>query len=271
MLGLDHSEGGEALFDGKPYSHLKQPARIVGAMIDAKAFHKARSAKNHLKVIAAASGIDFKRVDEVLELTGLTEVANKKVGSFSLGMAQRVGIAAALLGEPKYLILDEPVNGLDPEGVIWVRELCKSYSKKGNSVLISSHLMSELEQTIDEAVIIGQGKIITSGSIEQIKAKTSNKQIVRINSLNKEQLVTTLRNRNIVYKEDGDDLLVEDISPEVIGMLALEEKIVLSKVEEVELSLEDAFLELTNTSVEFHAKSNLDTKDSDIKEGQIND
>ncbi|MDR0950041.1 MAG: ABC transporter ATP-binding protein [Candidatus Ancillula sp.] len=169
MLGLDNATSGEILLNGKKYINLQNPMHVVGAMIDATAFHKSRSAYNHLKFIADSIGEPKSRVDEVLEMTGLTSVAKKNAGKYSLGMGQRIGIAAALLGKPEILILDEPVNGLDPEGVKWVRDLCKGFAKSGRTVFISSHLMSEMEQTVDGLVILGRGKVLATGSLDDIK------------------------------------------------------------------------------------------------------
>jgi ABC-2 type transport system ATP-binding protein len=173
LLGLAKPTSGQALIEQQAYIKLKNPLSSVGAMIDSKAYHKKRTAYNHLHFIATAAGLPKKRVDIVLEMTGLVKVAKKKVGDFSLGMTQRLGIAAALLGNPKNLIFDEPVNGLDPEGIIWIRELCKTYAAKGKAVLISSHLMSEVENTVDDVVIIGKGKLLAQGSLENV-LKTHN-------------------------------------------------------------------------------------------------
>jgi ABC-2 type transport system ATP-binding protein len=177
ILGMETPTRGDALIDGKRYDELENPLRTVGAMIGADVYHPARSAKNHLKFLAAAAGIPDTRVSEVLDLTGLTDVADKAVGKFSLGMTGRLGIAAAILGEPEYLILDEPVNGLDPEGVIWVREFCRAYAAAGNTVFLSSHLMSEVEHTVDEAIIIGRGEIITRGSLAEIIRESGEKNL----------------------------------------------------------------------------------------------
>jgi ABC-2 type transport system ATP-binding protein len=172
MLSFEKQTAGTVLIDERPYAELKHPLSKVGAMIDAKAFHKNRTAKNHLLAIAAAAGLPKSRVNDVLETVGLTGAANKKVGQFSLGMTQRLGIAVALLGEPETLILDEPVNGLDPEGVIWIREFCKSYAKKGGTVFISSHLMGEIENTVDKIIIIGKGKILEKGSLDEVLSRS---------------------------------------------------------------------------------------------------
>ncbi|MDR0955936.1 MAG: ATP-binding cassette domain-containing protein [Candidatus Nomurabacteria bacterium] len=177
MVGLESPDGGSAKFDGKIYRDLPQPAKTVGAYIDAKSFHPNRSARAHLKIIAAAAGIGDRRVDEVLDLVGLSGAARKKIGKFSLGMTGRLGIAAAVLGEPDYLLLDEPFNGLDPEGVIWVREFCKAYAKAGRTVFLSSHNMAEVEHIADAAVIIGRGKIIERGTLPEILARSGERDL----------------------------------------------------------------------------------------------
>jgi len=176
ILGLEKPTAGEVKIDGKNYTELKDPLRVVGAIVGTN-FHKNRSLREHLRFLTVVAGIPRNRIDEVLELTGLTDVAKKPVGKFSLGMTQRAGIAAAILGEPKYLILDEPVSGLDPEGIICVREFCKAYAAAGHTVLISSHLMSEVEHTVDGAIIIGRGKIIMTGTLKEILRKTETKTL----------------------------------------------------------------------------------------------
>lgn len=177
MLGLAKPTSGEVLIDSKPYSSLENPMKKLGAMIDFKAFHKSRSARDHLRTIAATAGISDQRVDEVLKEVGLESVAKKKAGGFSLGMGQRIGIAAALLTSPETLILDEPVNGLDPEGVRWVREFCKDYASLGNTVMLSSHLMSEVEQTVERLIVIGRGEILATGGLKEIIESTNAKNL----------------------------------------------------------------------------------------------
>jgi ABC-2 type transport system ATP-binding protein len=177
ILGLENCNDGYATIDNNYYDKIKYPLFTVGALIDSKAYHKSRSAFNHLKTIAETHGISNKRINEVLDLTGLTKVKNKKVGKYSLGMVQRLGIAAALLGKPKNLILDEPVNGLDPEGVIWIRNLAKIHASDGGCVLISSHLMSEVENTVDDVVIIGKGKILKMGEKNNVIKETGSKTL----------------------------------------------------------------------------------------------
>ncbi|MDR2538144.1 MAG: ATP-binding cassette domain-containing protein [Bifidobacteriaceae bacterium] len=172
LLSLIKPDRGTVSINGKNYEQLENPLKVVGTLIDAKAYHKSRSLYNHLKWVAASAGFTNKRVDEVIELTGLQSVRNKNVGTFSLGMAQRVNIAIAMMGQPTHLILDEPVNGLDPEGIAWVRQTCRNYAKKGRAVLISSHLLSELENTVDRAVVVGKGQKLAEGTLDQIMKDT---------------------------------------------------------------------------------------------------
>jgi ABC-2 type transport system ATP-binding protein len=167
MLGLDNGAG-NTTFDGKQLADYSRPSRVVGILLEAKAFHPTRTARNHLKVLAAAGGIPDKRVDEVLDVVGLKEVAKKRPGKFSLGMSQRLGIAAAILGKPKYLMLDEPANGLDPEGIAWLRQFIKDYADQGNAVFVSSHLLSEMSQMADNLVVIGKGKLIADTTMESL-------------------------------------------------------------------------------------------------------
>ncbi len=173
IMGLDRPTSGAVTVGGKPYKNLKAPLCTVGALLDAKGVHGARSARAHLTQLAVSNGIPTRRVEEVLELTGLTSVAKKRVKGFSLGMGQRLGIAAALLGDPQVLIFDEPVNGLDPEGVIWVRETCRRLAREGRTIFISSHLMSEMSKTADHLIVIGRGRILTAGPVDQVIASAT--------------------------------------------------------------------------------------------------
>ena len=170
IIGLDRPDGGQATINGKPYGELRWPLREVGAMLEAKAFHQGRSARSHLSALAASNDIPARRVDEVLAMTGLTSVANRRAGKFSLGMAQRLGIAAALLGDPGVVILDEPVNGLDPEGIRWMRSLLRSLADQGRAVLISSHLISEIAVTADQLIVIGRGQLLAQTTVAELSA-----------------------------------------------------------------------------------------------------
>src|ERR1700691_4877973 len=173
ILGLDHPTKGQALVKGKPFIELRDPLHQVGALLDAKSVHPGRTARNHLRALAASNRIPFSRVNEVLEFSGIASVANKKVGNFSLGMSQRLGIAAALLGDPEVLMFDEPVNGLDPDGIRWVRNLLKGLAREGRTVFVSSHLMSEMALTADQVVVIGRGRLIAETSISELTAQSS--------------------------------------------------------------------------------------------------
>ncbi len=177
VLGLDHPNSGSATINGKPYHALAQPLRTVGALLEAKSVHSGRSARNHLLFLAQTQGLPRSRVDEVLGLVGLSEVADKRAGSFSLGMSQRLGIAAALLGDPQVLLLDEPVNGLDPEGVLWIRNLMKQLAAEGRTILVSSHLMNEMAVTADYLIVIGRGRLITESSTEDVIARSTAKSV----------------------------------------------------------------------------------------------
>jgi ABC-2 type transport system ATP-binding protein len=201
MLGLDNG-GGQTLFDGKPLHKHVQPSEIVGILLEAKAFHPTRTARNHLKVLAAAGNIPTRRVDEVLDVVGLKSEAKKKPGKFSLGMSQRLGIAAALLGKPKYLILDEPANGLDPEGIAWLRDFLKNYADEGNAVFVSSHLLSEMSQMADDVVVIGRGKLIADTSIKELlENNTSSNVFVRTSALSK--LERLLKEKKAAYQKSA--------------------------------------------------------------------
>jgi ABC-2 type transport system ATP-binding protein len=251
MLGLDHGKG-IVLFDGKPLASFTQPAHTVGFLLDAKAFHPKRTARNHLRILAAASDVPEKRVDEVLELVGLEDVASQRPGSFSLGMSQRLGIAAAILGEPKYLLLDEPANGLDPEGIAWLRRFVKDYAARGNGVFISSHLLSEIAQIADDVVVIGKGKLIVDCSIEKLLAKQGPSSAF-VRATNQRALKKLLREASLGFQETGGGLMVAGASTEQIGKLAGAGKVTLLELSARAATLEDAFLEITEDAEEYRA------------------
>lgn len=253
MLGLDMGPG-KTLYDGKKLSDYGQPSKTVGILLEAKAFHPTRSARNHLKVLAEASGVPLGRVDEVLDIVGLKEVAKKKPGKFSLGMSQRLGIAAALLGEPKYLLLDEPANGLDPEGIAWLRQFIKDYADEGNGVLISSHLLSEMSQMADNVVVIGKGKLIADTSIKHlIGGSAHNGVFVRVAS--KSKLEAELKKAKIKYETQNDGFKVTGKKTDEIGRLAFTAGTPVLELSAQAASLEEAFLELTSGSEEYKAHS----------------
>jgi len=252
MLGLDNGKGSTS-YDGKNLRDYRQPSKVVGILLEAKAFHPTRTAKNHLKVLAAGGGIPYSRVDEVLEIVGLSDEAKGKPGKFSLGMSQRLGIAAALLGNPKYLILDEPANGLDPEGIAWLRDFIRDYAKAGNGVLISSHLLSEMSQMADNVVVIGKGKLIADTSIEKLLAGSSSSVFVRTSSLS--SLETVLKSAGLDYTKDGRGLVVKSAKTDDIGKLAHDAKLTVLELSAHNASLEQAFLELTEGAAEYEGRS----------------
>lgn len=248
MLGLDNGRG-STKFDGKRLRDFANPAQVVGILLEAKAFHPTRTARNHLKVLAAAGGISDKRVDEVLDIVGLKDVAGKKPGKFSLGMSQRLGIAAAILGQPKYLLLDEPANGLDPEGIHWLRQFLKDYADQGNAVFVSSHLLSEMSLMADDLVVIGKGRLITSGSVDEITNSAKGTGVfVRADSLSK--LEKVLKKKFSVIKQ-GNGLDVRGAKTDDIGRAAFEAGIPILELANKSASLEEAFLEITAASQEY--------------------
>jgi len=252
MLGLD-SGGGSTSFDGKKLHDYTQPSQIVGILLEAKAFHPTRTARQHLRILADAGGVDLKRVDEVLAEVGLSDVAKNGPGKFSLGMSQRLGIAAAILGKPKYLMLDEPANGLDPEGIAWLREFLKAYADQGNAVFVSSHLLSEMSQMADNVVVIGKGKLIADTSISKLIAGSGHSGVL-VRSPKLSQLERVLRGRKAVITKNSGSLLVAGMSTDEIGKLAFESGVPVYELAEQAASLEDAFLELTADAEEFATK-----------------
>lgn len=249
MLGLDNG-GGTTTFDGRPLRSYANPAQVVGILLEAKAFHPTRTARRHLRVIAEASNIPLSRIDEALELVGLSSEAKKAPGKFSLGMSQRLGIAAAILGKPKYLILDEPANGLDPEGIAWLRTFIKNYAKAGNGVLISSHLLSEIAQMADNVIVIGKGKLIASTTVQElVSGKAHTKVFVRTPKMT--ELKTALKKAGLEFSAEDGGLVIAGHKTDEIGKLVYEAKLPLLELTSLQTSLEDAFLELTASSQEF--------------------
>lgn len=256
MLGLDRGQG-STKFDGKALREYSQPSKAVGILLEAKAFHPTRSARNHLRVLAEAGGIPLKRVDEALGIVGLSEVAKKAPGKFSLGMSQRLGIAAAILGEPKYLLLDEPANGLDPEGIAWLREFIKDYADRGNAVFVSSHLLSEMSQMADDIVVIGKGKLIANTSVAQLLAN-SKRSGVYVRSSNLEALTKKLHQAKFQFVTSGAGLLISGKSTDDVGTLAFTAGAPILELTPHAASLEEAFLDLTADSQEY--RSNKEPK-----------
>jgi len=253
ILGLDYPNAGTVSVDGQRYSGLANPMREVGALLDAKAVHGGRSAYNHLLCLAQTNNLPRKRVDEVLELVGLSEVARKRSKGFSLGMSQRLGIAATMLGDPKVLMFDEPVNGLDPEGILWIRNLMKTLAAEGRTVFVSSHLMSEMENTADHLIVIGRGKLIADCTMNEFIAQSSG-AAARVRTPSPDQLALALAAKGGEAVADGDGtLLVRGLTTEAIGDIAFEQGIRVHELSMLRASLEEAFMELTADSVEYHA------------------
>jgi len=251
ILGLDAPTAGEVRVNGKRYADHAAPLREVGALLEARAVHTGRSAYNHLLALALTHGIARRRVDEVVDLVGLREVARKRVGGFSLGMGQRLGVAAALLGDPHTLVLDEPVNGLDPEGVRWIRQLLRSLVADGRTVFLSSHLMSEMELTADHLVIIGKGRLIADTSMAEFTARFSRK-VVRVRALEAGTLRDLLVGPEVsVTAQETGVLEVHGLTSGEIGQIACRNAIALDELSPVVASLEEAFMDLTQDAVEF--------------------
>ncbi|MFI7639196.1 ABC transporter ATP-binding protein [Nonomuraea sp. NPDC049400] len=246
ILGLDRPSGGSVLVDGRPYAELRHPLRKVGALLDAKAVHGGRSAYNHLLAIAQSNGIPASRVGEVLETVGLREVRKRRVGGFSLGMSQRLGIAAALLGDPEILIFDEPVNGLDPDGILWIRTLMRKLAAEGRTVFVSSHLMSEMAQTADHLIVIGKGRLIADTSVQEFIGRSS-QGYVRVRSPRLAEVAELVK----VGELYPDHLRVTAMSTLEIGTLTARAGIPLEELTFVQPSLEAAYMELTKDSLEF--------------------
>jgi len=253
ILGLDYPDSGTVLVDGKKYHNLAFPMREVGALLDAKAVHGGRSAYNHLLCLAQTNNLPAKRVGEVLELVGLSEVARKRSKGFSLGMSQRLGIAATMLGDPRVLMFDEPVNGLDPEGILWIRNLMKALAGEGRTVFVSSHLMSEMENTADHLIVIGKGKLIADCTMAEFIARSAG-AAVRVRTPSPDQLVLAVAAKGGTATADGDGTLqVRGMTADAVGDIAFEQGIRLHELTTTHASLEEAFMALTADSVEFHA------------------
>jgi ABC-2 type transport system ATP-binding protein len=253
MLGLDGGTG-TTTYDDKPLHAYPQPSQVVGILLEAKAFHPTRSARNHLKVLADAGNIPYTRVDEVLDMVGLKEVAKKKPGKFSLGMSQRLGIAAAILGKPKYLLLDEPANGLDPEGIAWLRSFIKEYADAGNAVLVSSHLLSEMALMADNIVVIGKGKLIASTTMEELVSGGSHSSVF-VRSPHLSDLEKALKKEKLSFVRKDKGLQVTGATTDAVGKLAFAAKLSVLELSSQKASLEEAFLELTADSQEYRARN----------------
>jgi len=256
ILGLDHPTSGTATIGGRAYRRLRDPLRAVGALLDARQAHPNRTARNHLRWMAATNRIPVKRVDEVLDTVGLTSVAGKKAGTLSLGMSQRLGIAGALLGDPAVLMFDEPVNGLDPEGIRWVRSLMRALAAEGRTVFVSSHLLAEMANTADRLVVIGKGKLIASTTVSEFVSR-SGADTVRVRSPQLDALRRVLTDAGLTAHPDAGDsaLLVRGATIEAVGDLAAGNAITLHELSAQQASLEEAYIKLTDEAVEYRAAS----------------
>jgi ABC-2 type transport system ATP-binding protein len=274
ILGLDNPTAGTATVNGRDYRDLPAPVREVGAVLDPKAVDGRRTARQHLGWIARAGGIPRQRVAEVLDIAGLTGVAGKKIGGYSLGMSQRLGIATALLGDPPVLLFDEPVNGLDPEGIVWIRGLMKQLAHEGRTIFVSSHLMSEMERTADRVIVIGKGRLVADTSMAEFMARASG-SVVRVASPQITALEPLLANAGGTMTPDAESnaRLVSGLDAAEIGELAAASQIALHELAPRRGSLEHAFMELTRDSVEYRAHGTDDLNDREpavaVKGGSI--
>ena len=254
ILGLVRADKGTATVDGVSYQRLRAPMREVGAVLDAKAYHPGRKARDHLLALAQASRIPLKRVDEVLDFVGLSDVADRRAGAFSLGMAQRLGIAGAMLGDPPVLIFDEPVNGLDPEGIVWIRTLMQGLAAQGRTVFVSSHLMSEMALTASHVIVIGRGHLIADSEVEDL-IKGSSGTVVRLRTPKAEPVVPRLEAAGGKVETNGDGaIVVTGLEAAAIGDIAFQAGVPVHELSPVEASLEEVFMELTRDDVEFHGR-----------------
>ncbi|MFI1827877.1 ABC transporter ATP-binding protein [Streptomyces sp. NPDC020412] len=252
MLDLDNPTSGSVRIDGKHYRELQEPLKYIGALLDAKAMHGGRSAYNNLLCLAQSNRIPPSRVSEVLDVVGLTPVARKKSKGFSLGMGQRLGIASALLGDPQVLLFDEPVNGLDPEGIHWIRNLMKQLASEGRTIFVSSHLMSEMALTAEHLIVIGQGKLLADTSMAEFIRQNS-RSYVRLRTPQPEQLRDLLQAKGLSVLESAGALEVDGATTESLGELAAQHQIVLHELSAQQASLEEAFMQMTASAVEYHA------------------
>ncbi|MDT0463638.1 ABC transporter ATP-binding protein [Streptomyces gibsoniae] len=253
LLGLDSPTSGRTLVNGRRYADHRAPLHEVGAMLEARSVHTGRSAYHHLLALAATTGITRRRVNEVIDLVGLREVARKRVGAFSLGMGQRLGIAGALLGDPATVLLDEPVNGLDPEGIVWIRTLLKKLAAEGRTVLVSSHLMSEMALTAEHLIVIGRGRLIADTSVTEFVARAAG-DVVRVRTDEVGRLASLLAGPDVsIVSEEPGVLQVTGLAGERIGRIAADNGIALAELTPQRASLEEAFMELTRDAVEYQA------------------
>jgi ABC-2 type transport system ATP-binding protein len=251
VLGLDRPTAGNVIVNGKPYARHAAPLHEVGALLEARSIHTGRSARNHLRALAQTHGISRRRVEELIDLVGLHDVARKRAGKFSLGMSQRLGIATALLGDPQTVMLDEPVNGLDPEGIQWIRGLLRGLASEGRTVFVSSHLMSEMSMTADHLIVIGKGRLIADRSVQEFVAAAS-KDLVRVRTPDVAALQLVVARLGGSAEPDGDGVFeVIGVGAEEIGRAAAAQGIVLFELTPHQASLEEAFMEITRGELEY--------------------
>ena len=258
VMGLDHPDSGTVTIGGKPFGELRWPLREVGALLEAKSIHPGRTAANHLLAMAQTNSIPRSRVDEVLGQVGLEAVARRKAGKFSLGMSQRLGIASALLGDPGVLLFDEPINGLDPEGILWVRNLLKSLAGEGRTIFVSSHLMSEMALTATDLVVIGRGQLIADTTVDDFIASNTEATVL-VRTPGADRLASLLRSAGAgVRDQEGGGLLVTGLDAARVGDLALEAGVAVHELSPVQASLEEVFMDLTSDMVDFHGQTPLE-------------
>jgi ABC-2 type transport system ATP-binding protein len=264
IVGLDAPTAGDVRIDGRHYRDIRAPLREVGVLLEARSIHTGRSAYNHLLALAETHGISRRRVNELIDLVGLHDVARKRAGQFSLGMGQRLGIATALLGDPGIVMLDEPVNGLDPEGVHWIRTLLRQLATEGRTVFVSSHLMSEMALTADHLIVIGRGRLIADTSVEEFVRRASGTR-VRVRSPQATELRELLLGRHATVTGVGQGLLeIDGLTAEQVGDLAALNNIALHELTPIQASLEEAFMELTREDVEFRSASPSATPEPEL-------
>jgi ABC-2 type transport system ATP-binding protein len=252
ILGLDRPTKGQALVNGRPYAATRAPLRAVGALLDAKDVHGGRTARAHLLSLAQANGLPARRVGEVLELTGINEVANKRIKGFSLGMSQRLGIAAAMLGDPQILMFDEPVNGLDPEGILWIRNFMQALAANGRTVFVSSHLMSEMALTAEHLIVIGRGRLLADTSTTDFINQNSTGS-VRVRTPQVEAMLDALTGAGAKATQVDGFISVDGLTTDAVGDLAAKHQLTIHELFAQRSSLEEAFMEMTRDSVEYHA------------------
>jgi ABC-2 type transport system ATP-binding protein len=273
IMGLDTPTSGSAVVNNVPFQQLKWPLREVGALLDAKAFHPGRSAYNHLLFLAKTNDIPRRRIEEVLDLVGMTSVANQRAGKYSLGMGQRLGIASALLGDPGVLLFDEPINGLDPEGIRWIRHLLRDLASEGRTVFVSSHLINEMSLTAERLVVIGRGTLIAETSVQDFTAQSA-VQAVRVVTPTSTALVTALLGAGASFTEVEDGaIVVTGMTSADVGELAARNSLTMHELTPLRASLEDAFMEMTHDAVEFRTSESppdltmVSASGSSLKEG----